>query len=330
MSPSTWATGCSPTSAGPRRTRTTPSGRCAPRLTSSRGVGSLRPRPDLSTAGPGRHCHRASGSGRADRRRGGAGAVGGRRDAELGRAAAGTGRAQWRGDQPEHAAARRRSVRSRRPGRRMSSRALPAPVRAWRVHRRRPSRGPVRSVARGRLTPLVGREEELALLLRRWEQARDGEGQVVLLSGEPGIGKSRLTRALQQRLAEDTYTRFSTSARLTIRTARSTRSSIICSAQRRLGRDDDDEQKLDKAGAIARPVDGRRLESDVPLFAALLSIPTGGRYPPLDLAPEEQKARTLEALGGAGRRLGAAAAGADCCSRTCTGSIRPRWNCWIC
>ena len=50
------------------------------------------------------------------------------------------------------------------------------------------------------LTPLVGREEELDLLLRRWSQARDGEGQVVLLSGEPGIGKSRILNALRERL----------------------------------------------------------------------------------------------------------------------------------
>src|SRR6516164_5820776 len=52
------------------------------------------------------------------------------------------------------------------------------------------------------LTPLVGREEELELLLRRWERAKTGEGRVVLLSGEPGIGKSRLTVALQERLEE--------------------------------------------------------------------------------------------------------------------------------
>src|SRR5262249_93330 len=56
------------------------------------------------------------------------------------------------------------------------------------------------------LTPLVGREEEIELLLRRWQRAKSGEGQVVLLSGEPGIGKSRLTRAIQERLAAQPHT----------------------------------------------------------------------------------------------------------------------------
>ena len=59
---------------------------------------------------------------------------------------------------------------------------------------------PLRGAARGSLTPLVGRDEELALLMRRWEQIKDGEGRVVLLAGEAGIGKSRLSAALEERL----------------------------------------------------------------------------------------------------------------------------------
>ena len=74
------------------------------------------------------------------------------------------------------------------------------------------------------LTKLVGREEELDLLLRRWSKAKAGEGQVVLLSGEPGIGKSRLTAALLERLATEPHTRFATSAHRSIPTALSIQS----------------------------------------------------------------------------------------------------------
>ena len=56
------------------------------------------------------------------------------------------------------------------------------------------------------MTPLIGRDQELALLLDRWERAKEGEGQVVLLSGEPGIGKSRLVRSLRERLAGESHT----------------------------------------------------------------------------------------------------------------------------
>lgn len=172
---------------------------------------------------------------------------------------------------------------------------FPAPVRAWRVIGEGQAESRFEALHGQRLTPLVGREEELALLLRRWEQTRDGEGQVVLLSGEPGIGKSRLTRALQQQLGEETYTRllhfcspyYQNSALYP----------IIDHLQRaaQLARDDKDEQKLDKLEQLLAQ-STTSLQNDLPLFAALLSIPTGERYPPLDLSPEEQKVRTLEAL----------------------------------
>ena len=79
-------------------------------------------------------------------------------------------------------------------------------VRAWRVLGERAVGSRFEAHATG-LTPLVGREQEVALLLDRWQQARDGEGQVVLLSGEPGIGKSRIARALYERLASEPHAR---------------------------------------------------------------------------------------------------------------------------
>jgi class 3 adenylate cyclase/predicted ATPase len=169
------------------------------------------------------------------------------------------------------------------------------PVRAWRVLGEGRAESRFEALRAATLTPLVGRDGELALLLRRWEQARDGEGQAVLLSGEPGIGKSRLTRALQQELAEGTYTRI-----LHFCSPYHQNSAlypIVYHLQRaaRFERDDGDEEKLDKLkGLLARSTDD--LGTDMPLLAALLAIPTGTRYPPLDLAPEQQKARTLERL----------------------------------
>jgi MoxR-like ATPase len=90
------------------------------------------------------------------------------------------------------------------------------PVNAWRVERVLATESRFdANRGGGVLTPLVGREEELDLLLRRWSQARDGEGQVVLLSGEPGIGKSRILDALRERLECKACKRCASSARPT-------------------------------------------------------------------------------------------------------------------
>lgn len=169
------------------------------------------------------------------------------------------------------------------------------PVRAWQVISESQAESRFEALHAAGLTPLVGREEELALLQRRWDEAQDGEGQVVLLSGEPGIGKSRLTRALQQRLDEETYTRiihFCSPYHMN-----SALHPIIDHLQRaaRFDRNDSDEQKLAKLEELLA-LSTEDVAGVAPLFAALLSIPTGGCYPPLHLAPEEQMTRTLDAL----------------------------------
>ena len=143
---------------------------------------------------------------RTDRRRRGAGADGGRRDAEPGGATAGAGRAGQRGDQPGDAAAARRPVRARRP-RAAAAQGLRRAARGVAGRGRGPGRRALRGAPDRGLTPLVGRDEEIALLLRRWQQAKDGEGHVVLLSGEPGIGKSRLVREVRARLADEPHVR---------------------------------------------------------------------------------------------------------------------------
>src|SRR4029453_13192259 len=84
---------------------------------------------------------------------------------------------------------------------------LVEPVAAWQVTGRTTVTSRSHSLASGNLLPLIGRDEELELLLRRWELAKSGEGQVVLLSGEAGIGKSRLTVALWERIASEPHTR---------------------------------------------------------------------------------------------------------------------------
>jgi predicted ATPase len=145
------------------------------------------------------------------------------------------------------------------------------------------------------LTPLVGREEEIALLLRRWEQARDGEGQVVLLSGEPGIGKSRIVREVGGRLAVEPHLRLTHQCSTYHQT--SPLRPVIEHLERAAGFEHDDpaETRLDRLEILlARGT--HRLDEAVPLMAALLGIPTGERYPALELTPQRQKQLTLEAL----------------------------------
>ena len=105
------------------------------------------------------------------------------------------------------------------------------PVEAWGVEGVSASESRFEAVRSGRLTGFVGREQELDLLLERWSQAQDGEGQVVLLSGEPGIGKSRILSALRERLEAQTRQACASSARPTTSTARSGRSSTTSSGR---------------------------------------------------------------------------------------------------
>jgi predicted ATPase len=144
------------------------------------------------------------------------------------------------------------------------------------------------------LTELVGREEELELLLRRWSKAKGGEGQVVLFSGEAGIGKSRLTAALLERIATEPHTRlryFCSPQRTD-----SAFYPIISQMERATGfaHDDNPKAKLDKLDTMLAQSFTRR--EDAALFAELLSLPNDGRYPKLELAPQQRRQRTLEAL----------------------------------
>ena len=145
------------------------------------------------------------------------------------------------------------------------------------------------------LTPLVGREHELGMLRERWQDARQGKGQVVLLSGEPGIGKSRLVQTLGQEALTEGATR------IEFRCSPYHRNSafypIIDHLQRLLGfqREEPAESKLDK---LARMLASYRFtEPDtLPLLASLLSLPHPANAPPLTLSPQKQKEKTRAAL----------------------------------
>jgi class 3 adenylate cyclase len=171
---------------------------------------------------------------------------------------------------------------------------IAGPVRAWAALRASSAEGRFEALHTAGLTELVGREEELDLLLRRWSKGKRGEGQVVLLSGEAGIGKSRLTAALLERLSGEAHSRLRYFC-----SPQHTDSAfypIIGQMERAAGlaHDDKPQAKLDKLDAVLAQTSTSN--QDAALFAEMLSLPNDGRYPALDLTPEHRRQRTLEAL----------------------------------
>jgi class 3 adenylate cyclase/predicted ATPase len=168
------------------------------------------------------------------------------------------------------------------------------PVRAFRVVGPGRAEGRFEGLHAEAVTPLVGREQELDLLLGRWRQAKEGEGQVMLLSGEPGIGKSRVVLALRDRLRDEpcTILRYHCSPYHT----NTALWPVLDQLERAAGflPHEPSEAKLGKLEALlAQAVS----EPDAaPLLAALLNIPAQGRHPSVELTPQQRKARTFDAL----------------------------------
>lgn len=151
--------------------------------------------------------------------------------------------------------------------------------------------GPVRTA----MGPFIGREDELALLRERWQRSQTGQGQLVLLSGEAGIGKSRLLQMFHDTVFKDTGTYLL--CRCSPYYQHSALYLVVEHMQRWLQWQSHDTPptKLRKLESVLKAY-GFALEDTVPLFAALLSLPTSPRYAALMLSPAQQRQQTLTAL----------------------------------
>jgi class 3 adenylate cyclase/predicted ATPase len=171
---------------------------------------------------------------------------------------------------------------------------IAAPVQVWAVLRPSSSRSRFEALHPTGMTTLVGREEEYELLRHRWSKAKEGEGQVVLLSGEAGIGKSHLTVALSERLRGESYIRVrcfcspqQTNSALHPNIGQMERAAAFA-------RDDALQAKLDKLDALLRQTSTSA--EDSALFVEMLSLANDGRYPVLEFTPQQRRQRTMDAL----------------------------------
>ena len=165
----------------------------------------------------------------------------------------------------------------------------------WSVRRARRAESRFDAARAAGVTKLVGRDEEIEMLLRRWRRATDGDGEVVLIAGEPGIGKSRLLRALRDHLGGEPYTPvrlqcspFHTNSALY---------PMIDQLERAagFGSGDSTSEKLDKLEALLS-LPGNPINEAVPLIASMLSIPADDRYGHLSMGPNQQKEMTLRLM----------------------------------
>ena len=176
----------------------------------------------------------------------------------------------------------------------VAMKGMPAPVPVWQVLRPSVVASRFEALRGSALTRLVGRDEEIDLLMRRWARAKAGDGQIILISGEAGIGKSRIVAGLNERLDAEPATR------LRHFCSPYHQDSALFPVVDRLGRaagftrEDTPAIKLEKLEALlaqASPPD-----EDIALLADLLSLPASEHHPLPNLSPQRKKERTLKAL----------------------------------
>jgi predicted ATPase/class 3 adenylate cyclase len=169
------------------------------------------------------------------------------------------------------------------------------PIEVYQVQYESTARSRLEAAGRTGLTPLVGREAEVGLLRERWAQVKEGLGQVVLLSGEAGIGKSRLVQVLTEQVATEPHA-WLTPCQCSPYHQNTALYPMIDLLERvalRLEREESPEQKLRKLEGFLVQY-GLPLPEAVPLFTALLSLPLPADYAPLTMSPEQQKQKTLQ------------------------------------
>ena len=175
-------------------------------------------------------------------------------------------------------------------------RGVAQPLHVYRVLQESGARGRLDIAQPRGLTPLVGREQEVGLLFERWEQVKAGHGHVVLLTGDAGIGKSRLVQMLKEHVANEPHTRWECrSAEYSQNTALFPLTDLF----QRILRFEAEETPDEKFGKLEYALSQYRLplEESVQLIAPLLSLPIPeDRYPPLVLSPQRQRQKTLESL----------------------------------
>ncbi|MCP4257774.1 MAG: AAA family ATPase [Planctomycetes bacterium] len=174
---------------------------------------------------------------------------------------------------------------------------LSRPMDVYQVHQESAARSRLETVAPEELTPLVGREQEIGLLLERWEQAEDGQGQVVLLGGEAGIGKSRLVQMLKEHVAQNPQA-WLTPCQCSAYHPNSAFYPIIDLLERvvlQYQKGDDETEKMRRLEGFLVQY-GFHLPEIVPVFANLLTVPLGDKYTPSSLSPERQKQQFFQTL----------------------------------